>query len=129
MARSWGQAVWGWGCSTGQGRVRGDAAAWEKLVGVPPPGRAPPSRPRSLRTWPWVAEMGGGWVMLNQSSFGVGWGGPPATRRSFCKPFARQSVVLVVTPAELVGEEADGLLGELGEVDDARDEQGGEQQW
>jgi len=55
-------------------------------------------------------------------------GGPPATPRSFYKPVAHQSLVLIVAPAELVGEEADRLLGELGEVDDAGDDKGGEQQ-
>lgn len=55
-------------------------------------------------------------------------GGPPVMRRSFYKPFAHQSLILIIASAELVGEEADGLLGELGEVEDAGDEQGSEQQ-
>lgn len=95
------------------------------LWGCLPPSHMLPGGHESLRTWSWGAEMGGGRVMLDQWSF---WGGPPAMRRNFYKPIARRSLVLIVAPTELVGEEANRLLGELGEVDDARDDQGGEQQ-
>ena len=39
------------------------------LWGCLPPGHALPGGHESLWMWPWVAETGGGWVMLDQWSF------------------------------------------------------------